>query len=255
MAAKLNRGNLGIAQSAANVSNARPPRDKGHSGMSCRQGRTSMKSALLRLAAAIGLSAALIGIGAPPSHAADIIDEWASVKTPPVPELKSVTIDAKTTALLMLDFVPKACNADHSPRCIASLVPVKKLLDEARGHAMLVVYSGYGKFTKSDVLPPVAANESEPFVLGILNKYLHSDLEKILKDKGIQNVVTVGTAANGAVLGTASTAAELGFNVIVPVDGISAPDTYAEQYSVWDLTHAPVIAAKVTLTRIDMMKF
>jgi len=213
-----------------------------------------MKLDLSPLIAAIGMIAAAIVIAAP-ARAADIVDDWASVKAPPAPELKAVTVDPKITALLMLDFVPKACNAEHNPRCIASLTPVKKLLDEARGHAMLVVYSGYGKFTKNDVLSPVAANESEPFVLGILNKYLHSDLEKILKDKGIQNVITVGTAANGAVLGTASTAAELGFNVIVPVDGISAPDLYAEQYTVWDLTHAPVIASRVTLTKIDMMKF
>lgn len=40
---------------------------------------------------------------ASPTHAANIIDEWASVKTPKAPELKAVTVDPKTTALLMLD--------------------------------------------------------------------------------------------------------------------------------------------------------
>jgi hypothetical protein len=38
-----------------------------------------------------------------PARAANIIDEWASVKMPPAPELKPVTLDPKTTALLMLD--------------------------------------------------------------------------------------------------------------------------------------------------------
>lgn len=214
-----------------------------------------MRGNILIVLAAAGLAAAMTGGLAMPAQAADIVDEWANVKAPPVPELKTVTVDSKTTALLMLDFVPQACNAERNPRCIASLTPVKKLLDEARGHAMLVIYSGYGKFTKSDILPPVAPNDSEPFVLGILNKYLHSDLQQILKDKGIQTVIAVGTAAHGAVLTTASASAELGLNVIVPVDGVSAPETYAEQYTVWDLTHAPVIASKVTLTRIDMVKF
>ena len=32
-----------------------------------------------------------------PSSAATIIDEWAEVKAPPPPELKSVTLDPKTT--------------------------------------------------------------------------------------------------------------------------------------------------------------
>ncbi len=39
------------------------------------------------------------------ANAASIIDEWASVKTPP-PTLRPVTLDPKTTALLLLDFVP-----------------------------------------------------------------------------------------------------------------------------------------------------
>jgi len=40
-----------------------------------------------------------------PSSAQTIIDEWSSVKPPPAPELKGVTIDPKTMALLMLDLV------------------------------------------------------------------------------------------------------------------------------------------------------
>ena len=34
---------------------------------------------------------------------ASIIDEWASVKTPAAPALKPVTVDAKDTALVLLD--------------------------------------------------------------------------------------------------------------------------------------------------------
>ncbi len=32
---------------------------------------------------------------ATPTHAANIVDEWASVKTPKAPELKAVTVDPK----------------------------------------------------------------------------------------------------------------------------------------------------------------
>ena len=45
-------------------------------------------------------------------------------------------------------------------------------------------------------------------------------------------MIVVGTAANGAVLYTASGAALRGMNVIVPVDGMSAVDPYAEYYTV-----------------------
>ncbi len=82
-----------------------------------------------------------------------------------------------------------------------------------------------------------------------------TDLEKILADKGIKTVITVGTAAQGAVLYTASAAALRGLQVIVPVDGVSAEDTYFEQYVVYDLSKAPGVSGKVTLTTVDMMKF
>ena len=60
------------------------------------------------------------------AHSASIIDEWNSVKPPPAPELKPVTLDPKTTALLLLDFQTPNCT--NRPRCIASLPAMKKLL-------------------------------------------------------------------------------------------------------------------------------
>ncbi len=73
------------------------------------------------------------------AQAADIVDEWASVKAPPAPALKPVTVDPGTTALLMLDFMKQNCG--KRPRCIATLPAMKKLLGEARAHKVLVVYS------------------------------------------------------------------------------------------------------------------
>jgi hypothetical protein len=50
----------------------------------------------------IALTLTIAWLGATPAPAADIIAEWATVKAPPVPELKPVTLDGKTTALLIL---------------------------------------------------------------------------------------------------------------------------------------------------------
>ena len=77
------------------------------------------------------------------AHAADIIDEWANVKLPPAPELKSVTVDPKTTALLMLDFLQQNCG--HRPSCLAEMPAMKKLLDATRGAGATIIYSGFGK--------------------------------------------------------------------------------------------------------------
>jgi nicotinamidase-related amidase len=92
----------------------------------------------------------------------------------------------------------------------------------------------------------VVAAFVDKFMLG--NK--DTGLEKILKDKGITTVIAVGTAANGAVLYTSSAAALRGFNVIVPVDGMSAvgQNIYVEQYVAYNFTSAPITSPKITLT-------
>ncbi|MGA3310182.1 MAG: cysteine hydrolase [Xanthobacteraceae bacterium] len=198
--------------------------------------------------------AAAISLGTSTLHAASIIDEWANVKAPAAPPpLKTVTVDPKTTALLMLDFVNPICG--HTPRCVATLPAVKKLLDEARKSGTMVVYTGIPQVPMTEVVADLAPTGSEPYVQSFIDKFLNSDLEKILKDKGIKTVIAVGVSAVGAVMNTASHAAQIGFEVIVPADGLSAPDLYFEQYAVWQLTHAPVIPPHITLTSIDMMKF
>lgn len=198
---------------------------------------------------------AALGLAVPAAHAASIIDEWASVKAPPPPALKTVTVNTKDTALLMLDFLHSNCNPEHGKRCMATFPIVKKLLDEARAHDMLVVYSAYGKNTEKNVWAELAPKGHEPFVVAFLDKFIGTDLNKILKDHGIKTVIVVGSAANGAAFGTASSAAQRGYSVIVPVDGISSDDLYAEQSAVWNMANAPVISSKITLTTVDKMKF
>jgi nicotinamidase-related amidase len=90
---------------------------------------------------------------------------------------------------------------------------------------------------------------------GYLNKFSGTDLEKILKERGIRTVIATGFAVTGAVLTTASELVVRGLAVVVPVDGVASFNAYAEQYSAWHFVNSPVVAGKVTLTRVDMMKF
>jgi nicotinamidase-related amidase len=188
-----------------------------------------------------------------PAHAANVVDEWASVKAPAAPELKPVAVDPKTTALLMLDFMNQNCG--KRPRCLDTIPAMKKLLAEARAHKVPVVYSIIANSTPADVMNDVAPQADEPHVLSGADKFRNTDLEKILKDKGITTVIAVGTASNGAVLYTASGAAFRGLNVIIPVDGMSAVDPYSEYSTVFTFMNAPTVSAKTTLTRSDMIKF
>lgn len=189
------------------------------------------------------------------ASAATIIDEWASVKVPEPPALKPVKLDPGTTALLMLDFNKQTCNEQRRPRCIASIPHVKKLLEAARAAGAPVVYSLGGGGKPADIAKDLAPAKGEPVVSSSVDKFRGTDLENILKRKGIKTVITVGTGAHGAVLYTASAAALRGMQVIVPVDGMSGDIPYIEQYTAYHLTHAPGVSAKVTLTRIDDVKF
>ncbi len=184
-----------------------------------------------------------------------VIEEWNSVKIPPAPELKRVAVEAKSTALLMLDFNKQTCNAERRPRCIASIPNVQKLLTEARGKGAPVIYTLSAGATPDDIAKELAPKGGEWVVTAGPDKFLGTDLEKILKEKGVQTVIIVGTAAHGAVLYTASEAAFRGMQVIVPVDGISAESLYPEQYTVWNLANAPRVSNQVTLSRTDMIKF
>lgn len=192
------------------------------------------------------------GLGLATASAQTIVDDWAAVKAPPAPELKQVTIDPKTTALLMLDFVTPNCT--QRPRCMASVPAVRKLLDEARAQGMLIAYATGPTGKRADTLPELAPKDSEQVVSTGVDKFFNTDLEKILKDGGTKTVIAIGTAAHGAVLYTASGAALRGLKVIVPVDGMS--DTpYSEQYTAWHLANAPVVSRNVTLTKFDLIKF
>lgn len=179
-----------------------------------------------------------------------IVDEWATVKPPAPPELKPAKVDPKETALLVLDFVKQTCPA--RPRCVASLPKTQKLLAQAREKGMLVVFATVSG-TVTDVLPELAPREGEPSVTSGPNKFLNTDLEKILRDKGIKTVIVTGTAAEGAVLNTAATAALLGFKVIVPVDGVSSTTSYGEQYTAWHLANSPRVGPQVTLTKFELI--
>jgi nicotinamidase-related amidase len=206
-------------------------------------------------ASAIALAAALAAgeVFTAPAQAADIIAEWANVKAPPPPALKPVTVDPKTTALLMLDFLPSNCG--KRPRCLAEMPALKKLLDAAREAKATVIYSGFGKAKPSDILKDVAPTADEPMVHAQADKFMGTDLDKMLKDKGVKTVIVTGTSANGAVMVTACIAGLMGYNVLIPVDGLSANGLYAEQFSVWELSHGPGFAKRVTITRSDMIKF
>jgi nicotinamidase-related amidase len=134
---------------------------------------------------------------------------------------------------------------------------VKKFVEAAREHGALIIYSvAVPNSVAADVLKDLtpAAGEQVLPPLGP-DKFVNSDLEKTLKDKGIKTVVAMGTQAQTSVLHTGGEAALRGFKVIVPVDAMSADDLFPEAYTAWHLSTAARISNQTTLTRLDMIGF
>lgn len=183
---------------------------------------------------------------------ANIVDDWATIKPPPPPMLKPVTIDGATTALLVLDFVDRICNF---PACTSGAVPnVAKLIAGARTAHVPVIYSEVNGTTANNILPAVTPQPGEPIVISHADKFIGTNLQQILEQKGIKAVIVTGVAANGAALYTASHAAFLGYKVIFPVDAI-AGEPYAEQLTVWNIANAPGVGTNATLTTTGQLKF
>ncbi len=206
------------------------------------------------IAPAIIFAAVVVGFHGAPS-AQTIIDQWSSVAVPAAPALKPVAVAAKTTALLVMDFVKQTCNEQARPSCVASIPKVKAMIAAAKAKGVTVIWTLPPGPKPEDFLPDVAPPQGTKFVVAPVDKFYNTDLEQQLKSKGITSLVLTGTSAHGAVLFTGSAAAARGYNVIVPVDGMSAAPAFAEQAAAWILANLPGAANKVTMTRGDMIAY
>ena len=156
-----------------------------------------------------------------------------------------------------MDFTNQTCSKERRPRCVASVPKVLKLVTDARAKGAFVIYSvAVPGSVPTDILKELtpAAGEQVLPPLGP-DKFIGSELEKSLKDKGIKTVIAMGTQAQTSVLHTASAAALRGFKVIVPVDGMSADTVFPELYTAWHLATAARISNQVTLTTFDRIGY
>ena len=204
------------------------------------------------LCASVAICAATTAV-----RAQTVIEEWGTAKFPAAPPLKPAKIDPRETALLVMDFTKQTCTPERRKRCADSVPKVVKFVTEARAKGALIIYSvAVPNSVPADILPELAPATGEQVLppLGP-DKFINSDLEKTLKDKGIKTVVAMGTQAQTSLLHTGSTAALKGFKVIVPVDGMSADEVFPELYTAWHLATAARISNNVTLTKFELIGF
>ncbi len=190
-----------------------------------------------------------------PARAADVIDEWSSIQMPAAPALKAVTVDPKTTALFLFDFMAENCG--QRPRCVAAVPTLKAIHDKARAANMMVAYTlpGGGKIIDPGLTPrPGEVVNQKP---GGPDKFIGDDLDARLKAHGIKTVILCGTSAQGVGLGTGAGAVQRGYDVIYPVDCLPSESAFREAYAAWHMAGGgpPVTTKHVTVTRTSMISF
>lgn len=190
-----------------------------------------------------------------PAWAGTVLDDWSKAEAPKAPVAKALKLDPKTTALLVLDMVRQGCNDQRRPRCLPTVPATEKLIAKARAAGAPVIYSLVAGSTEADILPSLAPKPGEPSVRSGTDKFLNTNLDELLKARGVKTVIVLGTATHGAVEFTAAEAALHGYDVVIAADGTSADSIYIEQAAIWTLLTAPVTSPHTTLSLGDLISF
>ena len=159
-----------------------------------------------------------------------------AVTVPKLPDPVAVEVPVKGSALLVLDITSVIC--PPRPPCVASLPKIAALVKKARDAKVPVIYSETTT-AGSQIQPEVAPQAGEPTVKSSADKFFNTNLDQLLKDRGVENAVVVGSAANGAVLYTTFGLNVRGYTAIVAVDGISANVEWPTQLTMWQLLNQP----------------
>ena len=185
-----------------------------------------------------------------------------TLQMPATPEPARVTLDAKTTALIVLDYVEDICAIQ--PSCKNQMLPaVVPFMERVRKAGLPLVY-GTREQNKTHWLKEVAPQAGDLQVFNVAqDRFFRTDLDKLLKERGIKTLILVGWKISGSVTYTSVAAMAHGYTVVIPMDTTSAATPYETTIGFYNvlnsglanLANAPLKAGSVTLTRTDLVTF
>jgi len=167
----------------------------------------------------------------------------AEVEVPRYEVVDSVELPARESAVIVVDMQNDFVKPEgrlYVPTAQATVEPIRKLLERARGAGVRVFYTQdthyegdpefeiWGEHARYGTWGWEIIDELKPREGDIVVRKTRYDgfygtpLDDLLRVYGVRNLVIVGTVANICVLHTAASAALRWYRVVVPVDGISA---------------------------------
>jgi nicotinamidase-related amidase len=204
-----------------------------------------------RVRLVLASAATLFGLMPIAGQAETVIEAWGKIESPPAPAVAPVSVAKAKTALLILDIEQATCNQQVRPRCVETVPGIASFLAKARSSGMMVAHSNTGRGSPETILPPAKPAAGEPVVKASVDKFLGTDLDAVLKAKQVDTVIVCGTAAHGAVLHTATAAAQRQYNIVLPVDCLSAEDLFTEKATVWVLLNGPATRQRTKATTLS----
>jgi nicotinamidase-related amidase len=188
--------------------------------------------------------------------------KMVTLQMPAIPDPARLTLDPKTTALLVLDYVEDICNSQ--PSCKSKMLPaVTPFMERVRKAGLTVAY-GTRAQNMTKWLPQVAPAAGDIKIVNTgQDRFYNTDLDKALKAKGIKTIIMVGWKISGSITYTSVGAMIRDYTVVIPMDTTSAGSDYETTIGFYNvlnsgnanLANQPLKPKAVTLSRTDLITF
>jgi nicotinamidase-related amidase len=209
-----------------------------------------------------GLILALCGAVSQAEAAQAAGGKMMTLQMPATPEPARVTLDPKTTALVVLDYVEEICA--NQVKCKNQMLPaVTPFMEKVRKAGLTVAY-GTRAQNQNAWLKEVAPAAGDIRITNTAqDRFYNTDLDKQLKAKGIKTIIMVGWKISGSVTYTSVGAMAHGYTVVIPMDTTAAASDYEQTIGFYNvlnsgsanLANQPLKQGSVTLTRSDLITF
>lgn len=175
------------------------------------------------------------------------------------PKPETLSVLAGKTAVLVLDG-SRRWESPEEP-CHRLVPGVSGFLGRAREAGLPIIYtvSFQRKGTpEGEICRDLQRRASEPVIFPDgFDKFTGGELQSFLNLHDVDTLIITGYRSNICVLHTATTAArELGYQVIIPTDGVAARTNFEQEYTLFHFTVLPRQAAeRFRFTELDMIGF
>ncbi|MGE0629592.1 MAG: isochorismatase family protein, partial [Hyphomicrobiaceae bacterium] len=178
-----------------------------------------------------------------------------TLQMPGMPDLARITLNSKTTALMMLDYVEHICAAQ--PKCRSQMLPAMIPFLQSVRTAGLVVAYGTRAQNMTHWLKEVEPAEGDIKITNTAqDRFYNTDLDKLLKAKGITTIIMAGWKISGSVTYSSVGAMIRDYTVVIPVDTTAAATDYETAIGFYNvlnsgnanLTNEPLKPKSVTLS-------